>query len=127
MTIIRNATADQLSDAMEIDHVIRVLEGHTIDTSPDSGLYAPTMLDDALDSEEWTLITGRSGQYGYDGPTFHNSEYIGGGLADYILDFPGYYVAILSDHSPQTPEDEAQDEAGEYDGIEGWGIAHQLH
>ena len=105
MTIIRNATAEQLAAAMDFDHVICVSPGRTVNTSPEYMVYAPSMLDDALDSAQWTLITGRTGQYGYNGPTFHNSEYIGGGLADFILDTPGYYVAVLSEHSPETPEE----------------------
>lgn len=122
--IIANATREQLAEAMDFDHVIRILDHRMIDTKPDYTAYAPEMLDDELDDERWTLLTGRTGQYGYNGPTFHSSEYIGGGLAEYILDTPGYYVTVLSNHSPQTPEDELADEAGEYDGIEGWGIAY---
>ena len=124
MTLIDNATPEQLASAMDFDHVIRVLPGRVIETHPAQTLYAPEMLDDEIDSDQWTVLTGFTGQYGYAGPTLHSSEYIGGGLAEYILDTPGLYVAIMSDHSPQTPEDEADDEAGQYDGVEGWAVAY---
>lgn len=42
----------------------------------------------------WELIKGRSNQYGYSGPAFDPSEYIGGGLADDILNKAGYYCAL---------------------------------
>lgn len=45
-------------------------------------------------SDEWTLLDGYSGQYGYSGPVMHRSELIGGRMALDILSTPGIYVAL---------------------------------
>jgi hypothetical protein len=106
-----------LSDRMEFDHVIRVHADGTVTDEP--GIYAPTLLDEQLDSPKWTLFTkGYSGQYSYNGPVMHNSEYIGGGLARDILAEPGVYVAIVADWSA--------DDDQEKDTIEGWAIARLI-
>ena len=45
----------------------------------------------------WELLTGFSGQYSYNGPGMHASEYIGGGLAQHILDTTGLYTVLYGD------------------------------
>lgn len=49
--------------------------------------------EDALE-KGWELLHGFSGQHDYNGPAMHPSEYVGGGLARYILENPGYYVVL---------------------------------
>lgn len=84
-----------LNSAMEFDHPIRVhADGRLTDDVP--GIYAPEVAaDDDDDIGGWTLLRGYTGQYGYNGPHMHASEYIGGRLARDILDTPGIYVAVI--------------------------------
>jgi hypothetical protein len=87
-----------LSDLMEFDSPVTVHEDGTVTTGP-RDLYAPTLYDDALDSDGWELLDGYSGQYGYGGPIMHPSEFIGGGMARDILSEPGTYVAVVAYYS----------------------------
>ena len=108
---------DNLNDIMEFDHVIRVYEDGTV-TEPE-GIYAPESVDvatvDEPDAVEgWSLLPGFSMQYSYPGALMHPSEYIGGGLADYILSHPGLYVAVIvNDYEPDS------------DDVAGWAIAYR--
>ena len=94
-----------LNDIMEFEHVIEVHEDGTITDRND--LYAPSLLDGELDSSEWTMLSGFSGQDRYSGPIMHNSEYIGGGMEAYIRETPGVYVVVVSDYSPTCDKCEA--------------------
>ena len=97
-----------LNERMGIDHVIRVNGDLTIDYADD--VYAPEVYvesdedgqilaqDDAdmvanINRQGWDVLNGWSGQSGYAGPIMHQSEYIGGALAEHILETPGTYVA----------------------------------
>lgn len=52
----------------------------------------------------WLPVSGKSGQHGYDGPVFHPSEFVGGGLLDWIKANPATYVTVyVSD--PDDPEE----------------------
>lgn len=101
-------TRDNLNDLMEFDHVIRVHGDGTVTKERD--IHAPDLHDGELESDEWTLLDGFSEQYGYSGPIMHASEFIGGGLADYILATPGVYVALVD-----YPLDDSEPE--------GWAVA----
>lgn len=109
-----------LNDLMEFDHVIEVHEDGTI--SEPQGIYAPEMLDDELDRQGWTLLTGWTGQYGYAGPTMHASEYIGGALERHIRETPGVYVAIVA----YASADESIEESDGNPVDAGWAIARQV-
>lgn len=114
-----NVTPDTLNSVMEFDHVIRVHADGTVTDAPD--VWAPDMRDGTLDTYRhiasqpvgWTLMTGYTGQDRYHGPCMHASEYIGGGMAQDILDAPGLYVALV-DYASDDSEPE------------GWGIAYIL-
>lgn len=117
-----------LSDLMEFDHVIEIHEDGRVTDGP-QGVYPPERLEhyDEVDPcgllGDWELVTaGYSGQYGYPGPIMHNSEYVGGRLAEDILDTPGLYVALVC-YWPVDPD--ASDEDREIDGdyAEGWAVA----
>lgn len=85
-----------LGDIMEFDAVIQINGDRTASRRLD--IHAPELCDgelSALSGRPWRLMTGHSGQHGYSGPLMHQSEVIGGGMADYILDRPGLYVALV--------------------------------
>jgi hypothetical protein len=102
-----------LNDIMDPDHIIQVQPDGTI-TEP-QGIYAPELNDGELEGDEWSLLDGWSGQYSYRGPIMHPSEYIGGALADHIIENPGYYVAVMN----------YMDDDGDGNGVEpdGWAVA----
>src|SRR5690606_17743804 len=92
---------EKLDEMMSLDGtVVQVLPGGTFRRFPGS-VYEPEFqmgtdddgqilkVHDAAMIEEiagqgWTVETGWSGQYSYSGPVMHESEYIGGSLADHI-------------------------------------------
>lgn len=106
-----------LNEIMEFEHVIEVHENGTITARPD--IWAPSLHDDELDTQGWTLMNGYSGQDRYPGPIMHNSEYIGGRMERDIRETPGVYVAVLSYYTPDTEAGESL----EVDAIEGWAVA----
>ena len=95
-----------LNDLMEFDHPIYVSDDGTV-ADPLCPLYAPELIgvdDSELQAQAhnagWAgLLAGYTGQYGYNGPVMHPSEYVGGGLERYILANPGWYVvtAVVDD------------------------------
>jgi len=113
-----NANQKSLNDVMQFDHVVTINNDGSISEGPDS-IYAPELWEGELLSDEWELLSGFSSQSGgkngrYLGPIMHDSEYIGGGLEDYILDNPGIYVSIVSNYA---------DENGWGDESSGWAVA----
>lgn len=123
---------ESLNDRMEIGHVIEVHRDGTVTDA--TGVAAPTLLDDELDSQLWTFFSaGYSGQHGYNGPIMHDSEYIGGALERDILAHPGYYAAVESGYSHSadcgTPDLDhvpnekcGYPEADFYEYAEGWAV-----
>lgn len=89
-----------LNELMEFDRVIRVAEDGTITKPHDIHCYAdlnvaPNGNDEFDLSDGWELLKGFTGQYSYNGPVMHASEFIGGGLERHIRETPGYYVALV--------------------------------
>ena len=101
-----------LSHYMDFDSPITVHDDGTVTSADD--IYAPDLHDGELYSPKWALMTGYSGQYGYSGPIMHPSEFIGGRMANDILDQPGTYVALVD--YPTDPDDEP----------DGWAVAYLL-
>lgn len=118
-----------LNNLMEFDHVIQVNPDGTVSDDV-SGVYAPelSMSVDAdgqiLDGAEqeyiaeakrqgWDLQAGWTGQHAYRGVVMHPSEFVGGGLADHIMETPGLWVVI----SVET-DDDSEDAAG-------WAVAYR--
>lgn len=90
----------ELNEIMEFDHIIRVAEDGTITEPRDVDIYAdlnvaPDGTDEFDLSDGWELLKGFTGQYSYNGPVMHPSEFIGGGLERHIRETPGYYVALV--------------------------------
>lgn len=143
MTTIVSPTHQQLDDLMEFGHVIHV--GRTADGLPfisddrssDNApayparhpeenivLYGDSdpgdeQLRDQI-PEGWSLLTGFTGQYSYHGPVMHDSEYIGGGLAEAILEQPGFYVTSYLDWYDTDADGEPVDDPQS----EGWVVSH---
>lgn len=123
---------EQLAAMMEFDHVVYV--DRTGTAMHDSGeMIAPelrieidddgqqvaypegeTIIEQAT-AQGWTLLSGYTGQYGYNGPVMHSSETISGGLAEDILKQRGWYVAVAVECEGPDPE-------GDYPPA-GWAIA----
>nr|WP_296763878.1 hypothetical protein [Rhodococcus sp. (in: high G+C Gram-positive bacteria)] len=106
-----------LNDRMEFDHVIEVHEDGSITDRRD--LHAPDVYwsdgDATCMYEGWSLLQGFTGQYGYNGPCMHPSEFIGGGMERHILETPGVYVAVtVSDLDIDSDEE---------DDLVGWAVA----
>lgn len=97
---------EDLNGTMAFDHVIRVGEDGRItepsDVRSPEGAYVHTEgaepdLDQGVDGK-WSMLRGWTRQYSYNGPVMHNSEFIGGNLAEHIRETPGYYVVLAVDH-----------------------------
>ncbi|AWY03916.1 hypothetical protein SEA_NEDARYA_99 [Gordonia phage Nedarya] len=56
---------------------------------------------------DWELLQGFTGQYSYNGPIMHDSEYIGGRLEDHIRENRGYYAAVIVDGDRTDENDES--------------------
>jgi len=148
ITVTRNV---ELNDYMEFDHVIRVLgHGYAIDANlnplayvgtDSQPVHAPEVTvecaeDDAgsitaeaeaamiahVESQGWELMTGYTSQYSYRGPIMHVSEFVGGRLADDILERPGLYVVVEVTGVYATEEQEER----QSDQPIGWVIARKV-
>lgn len=110
-----------LSNLMEFDHVIAVgPDGEAYDGI--RGKFAPDCfnVDPYHNSiEGWELLTGYTGQHGYDGPWMHDSEQLSGRMVDDILDRPGYYVAVYASY----PDEDEPEDGQTYE--EGWAVAYK--
>lgn len=119
---------EALSIVMDFSRPIEVLDnGNVIPCNEDapelymdvdsegSAITTDAELMEQVSTGGWTLLTGFTGQYGYNGPVMHASELIGGGIARHILMTPGIYVALVVEClSPDDDQDE---------GPAGWAVA----
>jgi hypothetical protein len=119
----KQVTADTLSHSVEFDCPFRVHADGTI--SREDGVYAPELFNviKASDfvSDTWALENGFSGQASYSGPIMHDSEYLGGGMARYVLENPGVYVLVASYYDNECEECNHSAETHDEDGC---GISH---
>lgn len=96
-----------LNELMGFDHPVFIDADGTIHTKNILAPFAPELFgvdDSELQAQAraygWAgLLTGYTGQYGYNGPVMHPSEYVGGGLERDSLADPGWYVvtAVVDD------------------------------
>ena len=101
--------ADELNGAIELDSSFIVNDDGTLELSgnfaPDvwgeQGHADPVVEDDfapdvwGQQGQGWEFFSrGYTGQHGYNGPEMHQSEYLGGRLADDILATPGEYAVV---------------------------------
>lgn len=129
-----------LNAVMEFEHVIRVLPGRMV-TEPHYGIQQnwPPAADVELDedgqilvdaekamyasvrAEGWDLMFGYSSQQGgRNSAIMHASEFLGGMLADDILDTPGVYVVL--EVAGLYPSQEAEE--ADCDDPVGWAVAY---
>ena len=121
--VIGHTLRRDLNEIMEFHCPIEVREDMTIDDEVDLALPVPDLVcevddegsalpgDDQRLIEEarrqgWELQVGLTGQYSYNGPVMHESEFVGGGLVRHILERPGYWVVLpleTSDIEDETP------------------------
>lgn len=122
-----------LSNLMQFDHVIEVHGGIASDsnvyaTSPvevsieldaDGSVTAEAEADmiQSVKDKGWELLTGYTGQYSYNGPMMHQSEFIGGRMAHDILSTDGYYVAIYPYYHTADPDEDVEPDT--------WMVAHK--
>lgn len=93
-----------LNEIMEFDQVVYVVGGMAFPY--DGPVYAPEVCDEQIYSDEWEFFsTGYTGQYGYNGPVMHQSEFIGGALERDILAEQGFYVAVLAYYTDEETEE----------------------
>ena len=130
-------TADSLDFIMDFDRVIQVHENGTV--SDVNALLAPTLAmevdgdgqsihanDEDIISQAaaagWSLLSGFTGQHGYRGPIMHPSEFIGGVLANVILEKPGYYVSVVVEcEHPENRQGETDNPLNPA----GWAVAYR--
>jgi hypothetical protein len=121
---------------MEFDHIIRVNADGTITENLDmstGSTWAYFDLNVAQDGTDefdmsagWTLLSGFTGQYGYNGPVMHASEYVGGGLERHIRETPGYYVVLeVSGRCDYDGTTDCDPESGCDCEPAGWAIAYK--
>lgn len=82
-------------ESVEFDRPFAVDTGGVVTWA--DGYHAPSVYGSDgevdIDSDQWEFFsTGYTGQYGYNGPVMHDSEFLGGRLARDILETPGVYV-----------------------------------
>lgn len=130
-----------LNAFMAIDHVVHVHADGTVTDDDTAGLYAPSVecdysgpfadaqISDAQESDMidfvkrdtgWTLLTGWS--HGGGLAIMHQSEFIGGHLADHIRETSGYWVAVTVELHPGEDDPEYDDGNGESE-TAGWALA----
>ena len=98
MSIERQAvTRDTLNSVMEFDSVVYSHGDGTISNA--LGVHAPDVVEygEGLESDlgGWEAVNGYSRQYSYGGPVMHPSEYLGGAMAEYVLENPGNYAMVV--------------------------------
>ncbi len=124
-----------LNDEMSFDHIVRVLADGSVIDSPRDDFFdnvQEVLADDGSSvdrieglPEGWELLRGYSGQHSYKGPTFHTSEFIGGGLERHILETPGDYVALVARGVRENDTEQMVDEHRDDDTGYGWWIAYR--
>ena len=90
-------TADELNGAINFEQTFLVNADGTLELSgnwcPDDVIGTLGHADPAVSELGWEFFSrGYTGQYGYNGPEMHQSEFIGGRMAKDILATPGEYA-----------------------------------
>lgn len=107
-------THDTLNSSVEFECPFLVVGPNTIEPRPDAISPEVTIETDADGQyigdpetwDGWEFVTGYSGQYRYSGPCMHSSEYLGGRMAQDVLDDVGavYVVCAVYPLDGSEPE-----------------------
>lgn len=116
--------AENLNSKVEFDSPFRVVgtldDGRTVIENRLENVYAPEVHlyvdregsgvgDEEIGSEDWTAVNGYSGQHGYRGPTMHDSEFLGGRMAEDVLeDVGGIYTLVTVECMPNWEASEEE-------------------
>jgi hypothetical protein len=79
-----------------------------------ANVHAPSVWHDdtadiVIESDQWEAFSvGYTGQWSYNGAVMHASEYLGGRLADDILETPGVYVVVAVEVFPEEGDEEPE-------------------
>lgn len=108
-------SAEELNDAAEFFSPFLVNEDGTVELSgnfePDEVIGNYPERGDIFISDGWTAWShGYTGQWGYSGPVMHDSEYLGGRLAEDILSTPGEYCLMPVTYLGYLGWEDSQDE-----------------
>lgn len=117
-------TRETLNDLVEFDVPFRIIpsnEGPLLIGSNAIGIIPDcvTLMQGSLqllidfdhpDHSSWEPISGFSGQYSYSGPVMHPSEFLGGGMADYVLDVETSTVYVVMEVFAEDDEGVAFDD-----------------
>lgn len=104
--------------AIDFDHPFTLHPDGTITDAP--GVYAPAVWHDdetdvMIDGAGWRALTGMTRQDGYHGAVMHASEYIGRGIANYLLDMvvdgeePIMFVVVVVECMPDEDDEDGMD------------------
>ena len=117
---IRHIRADlHLNNIMEFDTVWQVDTEQGIMIRR-CDIVEPNYWNDWM-GDGWSALNGFSGQYGYRGPVMHSSEYIGGRMAETILESDGLYVPVVA----YADCEDGCTEDCDADHVIGWVLAHK--
>lgn len=106
------STLGERVQAVEFDHPFTIVSGDVQDVA---GVYSPevynlTVGDVEIGSDEWEAVSqNMTGQYGYNGPVMHASEYIGEVMAERLAELAEDYRAFVITTVEVLP-DESSDE-----------------
>ena len=76
--------------------------------------------------EGWEVVTGFTGQYGYDGGLVHPSEFPGGGMEAHVRENPGLYALVHPYDGDAPDQDDPDYDEDTYDPfVDGWALLHK--
>jgi hypothetical protein len=113
------STLGERVNAVEFDHPFTITNGEVIDVP---NAYAPSVYlaegedSETIDGQGWEFVShGWTGQYGYNGPVMHASEFIGEGIAERLAEIAEDYQAfatVIVDFIPEDEDDQSTEPVG---------------
>jgi hypothetical protein len=113
------STLGERVHAVDFDHPFTIDNGEVIDVP---NIYAPSVYlyegdkDETIDGQDWQFVSnGWTGQYGYNGPVMHASEYIGEGIAERLAELAEDYRAfaiVAVEFIPEDKDDQSTEPVG---------------
>lgn len=127
LTNRRRVEADELDTILGLDCPPVYVHGDGT-VSDTRGISTPDVHESEVPTP-WTMLTGRTNQYGYNGPHMHESEFIGRGMARDILATPGIWACTIAYTDSCNPDDGdvcmgCESGSGCEDNMVGWVTLH---